>query len=126
MANHSSSLDRLEERYAPAGCPASWHRIIGDTEAALVRQWIEPIPSGRAAPDDLFVGYVQAWSTRGLADPSRLKRGRLCEVFHRVPRGIYGRRRLLFFGQPRSSISSLDTRLMVPRISGRQARKSSI
>jgi hypothetical protein len=47
MTNHSRRLDRLEERYAPPGLPARWHRVIGDTEAELDRRTNELIASGR-------------------------------------------------------------------------------
>jgi hypothetical protein len=58
MTNHSRRLNRLEERYAPPGLPARWHRVIGDTEAELDRRTNELIASGRAAPDDGFVRHL--------------------------------------------------------------------
>jgi hypothetical protein len=58
MANHSRRLDRLEERYAPAGFPARWHRVIGDTEAELDERMRELIASGQADPDDGFVRHL--------------------------------------------------------------------
>jgi hypothetical protein len=38
QSNHGRRLDRLEERHAPPGIPARWHRVIGDSEAELDRQ----------------------------------------------------------------------------------------